>query len=355
MENDTHQESSLEVVPRENGQALQRQPQQRSPVPIGNRGLQLNNLEALWRFSGYVANSGLAPKGIEKQESIFVAVQMGLEVGLTPMAALQNIAVINGRPSLWGDAQLGVVRASGTMEAYNEEETNDELHVLFVSLCLERDERKRNEMQVKLSMAQAKLNRAANDYGFSVHTKREGERDRFNRFSIADARVAGLWGKTGPWTNYPSRMLKFRARSFLLRDVYGDALKGLLSAEEISDTPAEGPRFGSVAKRVSESTVTDITPVAEAKPAPTETNPVQPTQEAPSKPIQTQSVQQQLMELIRAAGYSFVELMEWAVQTGQIETAVADYDSIPAERAGAWIKAKKGLLTGLAAARKAGE
>jgi hypothetical protein len=34
-------------------------------------------------------------------------------------------------------------------------------------------------------------------------------------------------------------MLKFRARGFLLRDVFGDVLKGLRTMEEVRDTPLE--------------------------------------------------------------------------------------------------------------------
>ena len=67
-----------------------------------------------------VSKSGLAPKGISTPEAICVAIQMGLEVGLPPLASLQNIAVINGRPALWGDAVLGVCRATGDVEEFDE-------------------------------------------------------------------------------------------------------------------------------------------------------------------------------------------------------------------------------------------
>jgi hypothetical protein len=56
---------------------------------------------------------------------------------------------------------------------------------------------------------------------------------------VADAKAAKLWGKSGPWTDYPRRMLKFRARGFVLRDVFGDVLKGLRTAEEVRDYPEE--------------------------------------------------------------------------------------------------------------------
>ena len=93
---------------------------QKAPLAIGDRGVALATLEDLWRFSGIVLKSGLAPKGLQTQEAIVIAIEMGMEVGLTPLCALQNIAVINGRPSIWGDAQLAIVRGTGELEAFEE-------------------------------------------------------------------------------------------------------------------------------------------------------------------------------------------------------------------------------------------
>jgi hypothetical protein len=59
------------------------------------------------------------------------------------------------------------------------------------------------------------------------------------QFSVADAVRAGLWGKSGPWTQYPKRMLQLRARGFALRDAFPDVLKGLVTAEEAQDYPAD--------------------------------------------------------------------------------------------------------------------
>jgi hypothetical protein len=58
-------------------------------------------------------------------------------------------------------------------------------------------------------------------------------------FSVADAKRANLWGKKGPWTQYPARMLKWRARGFNLADNFGEVLKGLKTIDELMDTPAE--------------------------------------------------------------------------------------------------------------------
>lgn len=179
------------------------------------RGLQITNMDELWRFATAVAKSGLAPKGIEHPEAIFVALEMGLEVGLPPMAALQNIAVINGRPSIWGDAQLAVVRGTGDLEEFAEWYESK---------------------GTKLPRNPATF---SDDTSAVCRVKRRGFEAVEVGFSVAEAKTANLWGKSGPWSQYPARMLKFRARSFALRDTFGDALKGLRAAEEVQDDPQE--------------------------------------------------------------------------------------------------------------------
>jgi len=49
------------------------------------------------------------------------------------------------------------------------------------------------------------------------------------------AKTAGLLGKQGPWTQYPRRMMQMRARSWALRDVFPDVLRGMPIAEDIMD------------------------------------------------------------------------------------------------------------------------
>jgi hypothetical protein len=61
------------------------------------------------------------------------------------------------------------------------------------------------------------------------------------RFSVADAKKAALWGKPGPWQQYPTRMLALRARGFALRNAFADALRGLITAEEAQDYPTPTP------------------------------------------------------------------------------------------------------------------
>ena len=181
------------------------------PVAIGARGLTPQTLDDLFRVSTAISKSGLAPKGIETPEAIFAALEMGMEVGLPLMASLQNIAVVNGRPTLWGDAQLAVVRATGELEEFAE----------WYEVAGTRSPRNPSTF--------------GDDVTAVVRVKRRGQEAAETAFSVADAKRAGLWGKAGPWSQYPARMLRYRARSFGLRDQFGDALRGLLSTEEAQD------------------------------------------------------------------------------------------------------------------------
>jgi hypothetical protein len=167
-------------------------------------GLALQSFDDAFRFSKMVAASEFAPKDFKgKPESCMLAIQHGSEVGLSPMQSLQSIAVINGRPTIWGDAALALVQSSPVCEYVKEyvEGQGDNL----TAVC----EAKRR--------------------GYPAPT--------VSRFSMADAKRAGLAGKSGPWSQYPERMLALRARGFALRNAFADALRGLITAEEAQDYP----------------------------------------------------------------------------------------------------------------------
>jgi len=160
-------------------------------------------MEQMLKFAEYVAESPFAPKGMTKPGSIVVAMQMGAEVGLTPMSSLQCIAVINGRPSIYGDTALALVRSSGLLEEYTEEIIRDTEN--------------------------------PDNCGCRITLKRKGFGQAVEEFTVGDAKKAKLWGKAGPWSEYPKRMLKFRCRGFILRDHFGDVLKGMRTVEEARD------------------------------------------------------------------------------------------------------------------------
>ena len=66
-------------------------------------------------FSNYLADSDMVPKDFKgKPANCLIAMQWGYELGMQPLQAIQNIAVINGRPTIWGDMMLAICRAART-------------------------------------------------------------------------------------------------------------------------------------------------------------------------------------------------------------------------------------------------
>lgn len=196
--------------------------------------MELRGFEELERWAERVKNSDMMPKDYKgKPDNIIIAVQMGAELGLRPMQAIQNIAVINGRASVWGDAMLALCKT----------------HPLYVST----EETVAGEGDARVA---------------TCKMIRRGEPPVIRTFSVADAKKAGLWKETarttkkgrdgpyevdsGPWYSYPDRMMQMRARGFAARDAYPDKLRGLISAEEAQDYALENtgltlPTYSSAA------------------------------------------------------------------------------------------------------------
>lgn len=203
-------------------------------------------LSEAMQFSEVLSQSAMVPREYQgKPANVLVAVQWGMELGLAPMQALQNIAVINGKPSIYGDALLAMVRADHRclgVKEYLDGET---------AVCL--------------------ITRSHNNGDFE-----EIER----KFSVDDAKRAGLWGKQGPWKQYPQRMLQMRARSLAIRDGFPDVIKGLISVEEAQDMPAPmkpvQPQPAPSGPTIAERAMAAIEPPKEAVEAP----------QAPPEPVE---------------------------------------------------------------------
>lgn len=171
--------------------------------PAGQFDLSPQTFEQALTFSNYLADSDLVPKDFKgKPGNCLIAMQWGSELGLKPLQSLQNLAVINGRPALWGDAVIALVMASPVCEYVTEDDDGE------TAYC---------------------------------RVKRKGAPEQVRSFSMEDARKAGLSGKQGPWTQYPKRMRQMRARAFALRDVFPDVLRGMPIAEELQDMAAATP------------------------------------------------------------------------------------------------------------------
>lgn len=175
----------------------ERKPQLVAGAPVA--ALVPQTLEEAFRLAGALAASGMAPKGIDRPEQIMVAIMAGAELGLAPFQSLQSFAVINGKPSIWGDGMLAVVRARGVKV----QEWFDDDDAPTKAFC---------------------------------HVTRPDTGEEIERtFSLSDAKKANLIGKTGPWQTNQKRMLQMRARAFALRDGCADMLRGIQVREEVED------------------------------------------------------------------------------------------------------------------------
>jgi hypothetical protein len=189
------------------------------------------SLEEALRLADLMAKSDLVPKEYkDKPANVLIAVAMGAEVGLSPMQALQTIAVIGGRPTLWGDGLLGLVQAHPDYEWHDENQSTEIMGVCTI--------------------------------------KRKGAPPHTSTFSKEDASRAGLWNKSGPWQQYPMRMLKLRARAFALRDQFSDAIRGLTSAEEAIDIAEMIPIDESPQMTKREALLTKLKEQVQHEPSP---------------------------------------------------------------------------------------
>ena len=221
-----------------------------SRVPV-QMGIAPKTLEEGWRLATMLAKSELVPKNFRnKPEDILVAIQMGMELGLPPLQSLASIAVINGRASIWGDGFIALIMSSPLYEDH------DEYYEV---------EGKRAD-----GLTVADLAKDSTTAICTFH-RRGKSTPVTRRFSIGQAKKAGLIGKEGPWSTYPDRMLAMRARGFAGRDAFPDLLRGITTAEEAHDLPPAGeviepPRE---VRRLSETKATEPVATSAPNPAPT--------------------------------------------------------------------------------------
>jgi hypothetical protein len=157
-----------------------------------------DSFERAMNIADLIANSSFCPLAMRgKPGDVLIAMQMGMELGLKIMQAVQNIAVINGRATVWGDAIPAICRRCPDWEWMKEEYLPD-------------------------------VN------GYICRMKRRDEPEFSYVYTEADAILAGLWNKD-MYKKNPKRMLQMRARGFCARDTYPDMLRGMYTAEEMYD------------------------------------------------------------------------------------------------------------------------
>jgi hypothetical protein len=207
------------------------------PTPHGASAVQSflapRSLDEVKELAKMIALAEWAPEcyrdidGNYALQKLELGIMHGASVGLGPIAAVQSIAIINGKPSIWGDGALSVIEHSGLLEDMAEAYEVDDTQGL-IAVCT---------------------------------MKRHGRATPIlNRFSTAMADQAGLTRIEGPWQSYPERMLRMRARSWTMRDAFADVLRGLHIREEVEDFAATArfPRSAAMAPRTKRGPATDL-------------------------------------------------------------------------------------------------
>lgn len=189
-----------------------------------SNGLDFENFEKGMKFAEFLSKSKLIPTQFQgKPEDILVAIMWGTSLGLREMQSLNAIAVINGRPSLFGDAPKALCMKYGKVI-----EEWDAQNSMWIVTC-----------------------------------KRDGYPDVVQTFGYNDAIAAGFISydpksntfglgrrKSDAWLSNPKRMCQMRARSFALRDAFPDILNGI---------NFEGDGYDEIPNPAVE-TVTEVTP-----------------------------------------------------------------------------------------------
>lgn len=199
-----------------------------------------------------LSKSGVIPNAYRnKPEDIFVAMAMGYQLGFPVEQALQDIAVVNGRPCLWGDGLMALVLNHPDCDDVNEEP-------IYSGQVIT---------------------------GYICTVKRKGHKPHSKSYTVDDAQKAGLLKKGGAWSTSEARMLQLRARAFALRDKFADALRGLRQAEVEMDEP-EDAIANQAANNESESQVEKLkTRLQNNKQSSPESVTYPPTEDVGSLPI----------------------------------------------------------------------
>lgn len=182
-----------------------------------------------------------------KPEEAAAAILTGAEIGLTPMAALRSIDVIQGTPAMRAHALRGLVQSRGH-EMWVEESNSNRAIVCG---------RRKGEAQVQQST-----------------------------WTLDRAKALGLLVKDN-WKRQPQAMLVARATSELCRLIASDVLLGLpYSIEELSDdqAPEAAPVVAAKKRTAQRAQAPQIEPPSLDEPAAPTVDPEPVVDDAPTEP-----------------------------------------------------------------------
>lgn len=265
--------------------------------------------EETMRVARAVVASGLAPAaligkktGDDAAAAVAVCIMSGAELGLKPMVSLRSFTVINGKPALYGDGLINVVRQSGKVAFLK---TGYEMRDgQMIGYCHAKRSDTGEESRVEFTQAQAERAGLWDDRPTIRKQVWENNQKVWKDGQPNDA----------PWYKFRERMIAWRAAGYCLRELFGDVLGGIrdeFEAREIADADE----------------MRDITPAE--RPAPPKP-PIPPAPPAAKTIEAEQPVDEQLTEADFDLG-SFLEELETSLATAKDSASAAeiwnDYDA----------------------------
>ena len=150
-------------------------------------------------------------RALQRQQAVAAgtgAILHGTELGLSPMAALNNVFIIHGRPSVYAETMVALVQAAG--------------HEIWT-----------------VSESDAKV---------VVHGRRAGsDKVEVGEFTIERAKKAGYVAKNAKYVSDPRSMLYARAAAIACKRTAPEVLKGIPVFEEVMDLDPPRPQAPPVA------------------------------------------------------------------------------------------------------------
>jgi hypothetical protein len=197
---------------------LMPQPQYQAPVAIERGSLtrsarrtifdltpdEFNRLQFLSEM--YAQSSFNNSKTPKKKGDYFLIMMKGIEVGLTPMAAVENIDIINGEPVIDGKGILGLIYASNVVEKFEIDATKER--------CI---------------ITAKRIGHAEQIISF---TKEDAQ--NFKTFEWKDGKKveSSLWDKP-TWKAQPEVMLMWRCVTKTGRRMFSDVISNLYTKDEM--------------------------------------------------------------------------------------------------------------------------
>ena len=192
-----------------------------APIPTGGaiKAVIPRDVSEAGRLAVAIIKAGLCPDsykdaGKPNESKVMIGILKSLEVGLPPITGLSTIAIINGKPSVYGDGLSALLQKSGALVKREIEEIGDK------------------------PAEGAQIGEWPDSYGVRVRLHRKGQDEPYEgEFTVGAAKRAKLWMnvKRDPWIKYPKRMMMWRAFGFAVRDGFSDCLSGLWPTEEVED------------------------------------------------------------------------------------------------------------------------